>query len=302
MIALLFVAMGFRKIRPTHRAVVERLGKYHKFQESGLIWVIPFVDRQISVNITEQMVEAGRQEVITSDNLNAMVDVQAYYKIKDSVDAVKASLYGAYNAQVQIVNLLQTTLRNVIGTKDFKSVNSLRGELNTAIKTQIEPQITAWGMEIVRVELKEVVAPKDVQDTMNAIIKASNEKKSSVDFASAKENEADGIKRASIKKAEGDKQSALLTAQGKAGAMIIEAMAEAKSIKLVNESANEYFKGNAQLLKQFEVNRDALEKNTKIVFVEKGMNPMVVIGEKDTIIPMTKPENTVPPKSQKSAN
>ncbi len=292
-IVVIFVAAGIRIVRPTHRAVVERLGKYNRYQNPGIIWIMPFVEKQISVNITEQMTEAMEQEIITKDNLNAKVDAQVYFKVQPSEDTVKASLYNVYNYSHQIIALAQTSLRNIIGGKDFVEVNSKRNDLNGEIKTLIQAQTTAWGIDIVRVELKQIVPPKDVQDTMNKVIQAQNTKTAAIDFATATETQANGQQRAAIQNATGVKQALILEAEGKAQAIIAVADATAKQIEVVNNAANKFFVGNAQLLKQFETNQAALENNTKIVFTEKGSSPVIVIGEKDTIIPIQKPSNTV---------
>jgi regulator of protease activity HflC (stomatin/prohibitin superfamily) len=171
-LVLIFLLSGIRIVRPTHRAVVERLGKYNRYQEPGIIWIVPFIEKQISVNITEQMTEAMEQEIITKDNLNAKVDAQVYFKVRPSEDSVKSSLYGVYNYSHQIIALAQTSLRNVIGGKDFVEVNSKRNNLNDEIKTLIQAQTIAWGIDIVRVELKQIVPPTDVQETMNKVIQA----------------------------------------------------------------------------------------------------------------------------------
>jgi hypothetical protein len=111
--ALLFVVaavvviflMGIRIVRPTHRGLVERLGKYRRFADRGFNWIIPLIDRMIQVNITEQMVDAQPQEIITNDNLNARVDAQVYFKVKEDEESVKSSQYNVNNYQYQIVNL-----------------------------------------------------------------------------------------------------------------------------------------------------------------------------------------------------
>ncbi|MBM3310789.1 MAG: SPFH/Band 7/PHB domain protein, partial [Candidatus Aminicenantes bacterium] len=128
-IAILFFS-GIRIVRPTHRGLVERLGKYKRFARRGFNWVIPVVDRMFQVNITEVMVDAQPQEIITNDNLNARVDAQVYFKVKDDEESVKFSQYNVYNYQWQIVNLARTTLRNIIGTLTLKSANSERGKIN----------------------------------------------------------------------------------------------------------------------------------------------------------------------------
>jgi regulator of protease activity HflC (stomatin/prohibitin superfamily) len=134
----------------------------------------------------------------------------------------------------------------------------------------------SWGIEIVRTELKEIDPPKDVQETMNKVVKAENEKIAAIDSATAAETVADGIKRAKIKEAEGYKQSKILHAEG-----------EAEAIKLVNEAANKYFIGNAQLLKRLETLEASLKNNAKIV-IPTGSELVNVIGEMAGVLPLTK--------------
>ena len=125
------------------------------------------------VNITEFMVDAEPQEIITDDNLNARVDAQVYFKIKDDEDNVKASQYNVNNFRWQIVNLARTTLRNIIGTLTLKSANSERGKINVELHNTLEKETAKWGLQIVRTELKEIDPPKDVQETMNKVVKKS---------------------------------------------------------------------------------------------------------------------------------
>ena len=114
-ILFLFIT-GIRIIRPTRRGLIERLGKYHRFANPGFHWVAPFIDKMYRVNITELLVNANPQEIITNDNLNAMVDAQIYYKVKADEESVKSSQYNVNDVNYQIVNLSRSTLRNIIGT------------------------------------------------------------------------------------------------------------------------------------------------------------------------------------------
>lgn len=281
---------GLKIIRPTHRAAIETLGKYTGFRKSGLTFVIPIFQKLYSVNITEKLVEVEKQEVITKDNLNCNVDAQVYYKVSEDEDSLKKALYAVNNYESQIVQLARTTLRNVIGTKEFTTVNSDRKVLNSEIFESIQNETLKWGISILKVELKEVVPPPDVQETMNQIIKASNAKSSAIDFATAKETEADGEKRASIKRSEGIKQSRILEAEGQATAITKVAEATAKQIELVNTAANTYFKENAVKLKQLEVTQASLQNNSKIIITEDGLSPTIVVNESDTkIIPTREP-------------
>jgi regulator of protease activity HflC (stomatin/prohibitin superfamily) len=265
-IIFLFVK-GIKIVRPTRRGLVERLGKYHHFANPGFHWLIPIVDNMYIVNITEQLVNADPQEIITNDNLNAMVDAQIYYKVKDTEEDVKNSQYNVNNVSYQIVNLSRSTLRNIIGTMSLKSANSERGRINRDLHEILIRETTHWGIDIVRAELKEIDPPKDVQDTMNKIVKAENEKIAAVDFATAAETTADGTKRAEIKKAEGIRQARILSAEG-----------EAEAIRLVNEAADKYFVGNSQLLKRLETAQFALQNNAKII-VPANQQLVNIIGD-----------------------
>ena len=269
-----FFMLGIRIIRPTRRGLVERLGKYKKFAQPGFHWIIPIVDKIYRVNVTEQMVGAQPQEIITNDNLNAIVDAQIYFKIKNDEENVKNSQYNVNNVDEQIVNLARTTLRNIIGTLTLKSANSERGRINEELLKVLVKETSNWGIDIVRAELKEIDPPKDVQETMNKIVKAENEKIAAIDFATAAETTADGEKRAAIKKAEGVRQAKILQAGG-----------EAEAIKLVNDAADKYFIGNAQLLKKLETVENALKANAKVVI--PGNTELInVIGELAGVMPL----------------
>ena len=280
------ILSGIRIIRPTNRAAIETLGKYTRFQNSGITFIMPFVQKLYSVNITEQLVDVMRQEVITKDNLNCTVDAQVYFKVGTTEKELKSALYQVNNYDVQIVQLARTTLRNVIGDNMFKDVNSQRGKFNREVYETMAVETKDWGITIVRVELKEIEPPDDVQETMNMVIKAENDKQSAIDFANARETKADGERRASIKEAEGVRQSLILQAEGESQAIERVAAARAKEIQLVNEAAEKYFIGNAKELKELEVTQASLEKNSKIVLTDKGISPTLVLNETgETIIP-----------------
>jgi regulator of protease activity HflC (stomatin/prohibitin superfamily) len=275
LVVILFFA-GIKIVRPTQRGLIERLGKYHNFANPGFHWIIPVIDKMYKVNVTEQMVDAEPQEIITNDNLNARVDAQVYFKVKSDEESVKGSVYNVNNYRYQIVNLARTTLRNIIGTLTLKSANSERGKINAELYKTLHTETQSWGIEIVRTELKEIDPPKDVQETMNKVVKAENEKIAAIDFATAAETTADGVKRAKIKEAEGFKQSKILHAEG-----------EAEAIRLVNEAADKYFIGNAQLLRKLEATENSLQHNSKIV-VPVGSELVNVIGEMAGALPLPK--------------
>jgi regulator of protease activity HflC (stomatin/prohibitin superfamily) len=283
-VLLLFFLLGIRIVRPTHRGLVERLGKYNRYANPGFHWIIPIVERMFRVDIRELLVDAQPQMIITNDNLNARVDAQVYLKVKADEDSVKASQYNVANYEMQIVNLARTTLRNIIGTLTLKSANSERGRINEELRRTLLQETASWGIEILRTELKEIDPPEDVQITMNKVVKAENEKIAAVDFATATETQADGQRRAEIKKAEGTKQARILEAEG-----------QAQAIQLVNEAADRYFIGNAQILRKLEAVERALIQNAKVV-VPGDTQLINVIGDLAGVTPVP-----VPPKPAASA-
>ncbi len=266
-IVLLFF-MSLRTVRPTDRGLVERFGKYNRFAQPGLTFLIPFgIERLIRVNITEMMVSSEKREIITADSLNAEVDSNVYFKVKSEEENVKRSVYGVYNYREQIVALAKTTLRNIIGTMTLKEANSERNKINLALYEQLAKETSHWGIEIVRTELKEIQPPQAVQEVMNSVVVANNQKIAAQDFATATETKADGERRAAIKMAEGQRQAQILKAEG-----------EAQAIKLVNEAADKYFIGNAQLLRKLEALEKSLSTNSKIV-LPSGQSLVNVIGD-----------------------
>jgi regulator of protease activity HflC (stomatin/prohibitin superfamily) len=274
LVIIIFLFSGIRIVRPTHRGLIERLGKYVKFAQPGFHWIIPYIDKMYLVNVTEQMVDAQPQEIITNDNLNARVDAQVYFRVLETEENVKSSLYNVDNYTLQIVNLARTTLRNIIGTLTLRSANSERGKMNAELHETLKAETESWGIVIVRTELKEIDPPKDVQETMNKVVKAENEKIAAIDYATAAETVADGVKRAKIKEAEGYKRAKVLHAEG-----------EAEAIQLVNVAADEFFTGNAQLLRKLEALENALQANTKIV-IPTGSDLINVIGEMAGVLPV----------------
>lgn len=267
-VIVILIFMSLRTVRPTDRGLIERFGKYNRFAEPGLHFILPFgIERLVRQNITEMMVSSERREIITADSLNAEVDSNVYFKVKPEEENVKRSVYGVYNYSSQIVALAQTTLRNIIGTMTLKEANSERNKINKELYEQLARETANWGIEIVRTELKEIQPPQAVQEVMNSVVVANNQKIAAQDFATAVETKADGERRASIKLAEGQKQAAILRAEG-----------DALAIKLVNEAANQYFIGNAQLLRRLETVEKSLVSNAKIV-LPAGESLVNVIGD-----------------------
>ena len=225
------------------------------------------------VNITEQRVDIDPQSIITKDKLNAIVDGVVYYKV---IDAQK-SIYNVNNFALSVPSLAKTTLRAVIGKMTLTEANENRDKINENVEKILSKGVSKWGIEVVRVELQRIEPPSDVQDAMNQVVKAENEKIAALDLATAIETQADGERRAEIKKAEGI-----------AAAIRLKADADGDAIKIVNEAAEKYFVGNAQLLKRLETVSEALRDNAKII-VPSGSDLVNVISDlAGTTVPLVK--------------
>jgi regulator of protease activity HflC (stomatin/prohibitin superfamily) len=278
---LIILFAGFKTVRPIERGVIERFGKFQRTKEAGLTWIIPMIDRMYKVNITEQMVDVLPQMVITKDKLNAEVDAVVYYLIKD----VKASIYNVDNHRAQLTSLARTTLRAVIGNMTLTDANEKRSDINSKVETVLDKETNSYGVEVLRVEIQKIEPPEDVQDAMNKVVKAEQEKIAAMDMATATETRADGDKRAEIKKAEGIKRGLVLSAEGEAEAIKAVADANATKIKVVNEAANKYFVGNAQILKKIEAVEVSLKDNAKILVDTNKVQTIVTEAAGVTPIP-----------------
>jgi regulator of protease activity HflC (stomatin/prohibitin superfamily) len=266
--------LGIKIIRPIEVGVVEFLGKYSKTATAGLNWINPLSHRMFRVNITERRVDIDPQSIITKDKLNAEVDGVVYYKV---VDAQKA-IYNVHNFELSVPSLAKTTLRAVIGKMTLTEANENRDLINSEVEKILELEVHKWGINVVRVELQRIEPPPDVQIAMNQVVKAENEKIAALDLAHAIETKADGERRAEIKKAEGI-----------AAAIKLKAEADGEAIRIVNEAAEKYFVGNAQLLKKLETVSEALRDNTKIIVPSDSDLVNVISDMAGAPVPIPKP-------------
>jgi len=260
---IVLFASGVKIVRPIEKGIVEFLGKYSKTASAGFNWITPFFHKMYRVNITERRVDIDPQSIITKDKLNAIVDGVVYYKV---VDANKA-IYQVNDFELSVPSLAKTTLRAVIGKMTLTEANENRDKINHEVEKILDFEVNKWGIEVIRVELQRIEPPEDVQTAMNQVVKAENEKIAALDLATAIETQADGEKRAEIKKAEGI-----------AAAIKLKAEADGEAIKIVNEAAEKYFVGNAQLLKKLETVSEALRDNSKII-VPSGSDLVNVISD-----------------------
>lgn len=273
LLGVLIFVRGIKIIRPVEVGIVEFLGRYSKTANAGFNWIMPFFMKMYRINITERRVDIDPQSIITKDKLNAIVDGVVYYRVEEAQKAI----YNVNNFATSVPSLAKTTLRAVIGKMTLTEANENRDQINDEVEKILSKEVTKWGIDVVRVELQRIEPPDDVQEAMNQVVKAENEKIAALDLATAIETKADGERRAEIKKAEGI-----------AAAIRLKADADGDAIQTVNVAAEEYFVGNAQLLKKLETVAEALKDNTKII-VPSDIDLVNVISDlAGTPVPITK--------------
>ena len=237
-IFILAVIIANIKIVPqAHAFVVERLGAFHSAWGTGLHIKIPFIDRIArKVSLKEQVIDFPPQPVITKDNVTMQIDTVVYFQITDP----KLYAYGVENPISAIENLSATTLRNIIGEMELDHTLTSRDVINSKIRVILDEATDPWGIKVNRVELKNIIPPKEIQDSMEKQMKAERERR-------AKILDAEGEKRSAILIAEGQKESAVLRAdavketkireaQGEAEAVLTVQRARAEAVKLMNEA------------------------------------------------------------------
>ena len=253
------------KIVPQANAyVVERLGAYHATWSTGMHFKVPFIDRIAKkVSLKEQVIDFPPQPVITKDNVTMQIDTVIYFQITDS----KLYAYGVERPISAIENLSATTLRNIIGDMELDHTLTSRDIINSKIRVILDEATDAWGIKVNRVELKNIIPPKEIQDSMEKQMKAERERR-------AKILDAEGEKRSAILIAEGQKESAVLRAeavretkireaQGEAEAILSVQRALADSLKMLNESNPNEAVLALKSLEEFEKAADG--KSTKII-------------------------------------
>ena len=238
LVVLLIVLIANIHIVPqAHAYVVERLGSYHDTWSNGLHVKIPFIDKvSKKVNLMEQVVDFPPQSVITKDNVRMQIDTVVYYQITDC----KLYAYGVTNPIFAIENLTATTLRNMIGELDLDGTLTSRDTINTKMRAILDQATDAWGIKVNRVELKNIIPPREIQDAMEKQMKAERERREAILRAEGEKNSAilvaEGRKQSAILDAEAEKQAAILRAEAVREARIREAEGEAEAILKVQEA------------------------------------------------------------------
>ncbi len=227
---LLLVLISCIKIVPqAHVYVVERLGAYYSSWTTGPHMLVPFIDKVAKkVSIKERVVDFNPQPVITKDNVTMQIDTVVFYQITDA----KQYAYGVEKPLVAIENLTATTLRNIIGDLELDSTLTSRDVINTKITSILDQATDRWGIKVNRVELKNILPPREIQDAMEKQMKAERERREKI-------LQAEGEKKSAVLVAEGEKESQILRAQAEKESQILKAEAEKQAMILRADAARE---------------------------------------------------------------
>ncbi len=261
----IIVPMFIRKINQWEVGLREFLGKYTDTVGPGIFFLIPGIQSVRKVDIREQVVTVPEQQIITKDNVGMAVDGIIYVQITDPYQAT----YDINNVFMAVVNLAQTNLRSVLGTMTLDETLSNREMINARLLESLDRETGKWGIKVLRVEIKRLDPPDDIQNSMSKQMKAEREKRAQIleaeGYKQSLITKSEGDKQSQILQAEGEKESQLLRAQGEASAMVAVAEAKAKSLELEANAAVEYFKWAAVTKEQLKVIEWALGQNTKYI-------------------------------------
>jgi regulator of protease activity HflC (stomatin/prohibitin superfamily) len=237
LILLIIIIRSFIIVPQAHAVIVERLGKYNRTLTPGLHVVIPFIEkRSFLISKKEQVLDFKPQPVITKDNVTMQIDTVVYFHITDT----KLYLYGVESPLIAMENLTATTLRNIIGDLELDQTLTSRDTINAQMREILDLATDSWGIKVTRVELKNILPPRDIQEAMEKQMRAEREKREAI-------LRAQGTKQAAILEAEGEKESAILRAEakkieaikiaeGEAEAIIRKYEAQAEGIRLISEA------------------------------------------------------------------
>lgn len=255
-IAVVALAFSVRVIKQYEKGLIIRLGRYDHTADAGLVFLIPFIDSLIRVDMREAVINVLPQQVITSDNVVVTVDAVIYYKV---VDPVKAE-FEIQNFNFAATTLAQTNLRNLIGDKQLDETLTARDVINTSLREVLDEATNPWGVKVTKVELQKIDPPQDITNAMSKQMKAEREK------------------RANILEAQGLREAAILKAEGEAQARLLRADAEAKSIELVALAAEKNFTERAKELRRLEVAEKVLAGNSTKYIIPTGADIVNVLG------------------------
>ena len=257
--AIIFFVNGFKVIKQQEVMIIERLGRFNKILEPGLQFIIPILDAPRAIrtkkairtmtnetyqvisttnriDLRETLFDFPPQNVITKDNVKISINALLYYQIVDP----KSAIYEIENLPDAIEKLTQTTLRNIIGEMDLDMTLTSRDKINEKMRDVLDDATNKWGVKVNRVELQDIIPPKEIQTSMEKQMKAERDKRAAILEAEGQKQaailQAEGVKESQIQRAEGEKQAAILKADGLKQARILEANGEAEAIRNIIEA------------------------------------------------------------------
>lgn len=236
-LSLIILCCSVRIVRQATAVVVERLGKYRKTLETGVHVVLPFFDRTSKpISLKEIVADFKPQPVITKDNVTMQIDTVVYFQITDA----KLFTYGVDSPIKAIENLTATTLRNIVGELELDETLTSRDTVNTKMRVILDEATDPWGIKINRVELKNILPPKDIQDAMEKQMRAERERREQILRAEGEKRSsilvAEGEKQAQILRAEAEKEAKIMAAEARKAELIALAEGESAAINLINNS------------------------------------------------------------------
>ena len=277
LIILVVIFIAGIKIIPQSKAyVVERLGAYHRTMQTGMHYVFPFIEKiSNKVSLKEIVKDFAPQPVITKDNVTMQIDTVVYFQITDP----KLYSYGVENPINAIENLTATTLRNIIGELELDETLTSRDVINTKMRSILDEATDPWGVKVNRVEVKNILPPRDIQESMEKQMRAERERREAI-------LKAEGEKKAAILIAEGEKESTILRADAEKEAKIKRAEAEAASILKIQEATAQGLKllKDAKMdeavlkLKSYEAMKDVANGNATKIIVPSDLQNLVTAG------------------------
>jgi len=254
-------------LRPFERGIQESLGKYRRFVMPGMGFQIPIVHVVRVRDVREHTMDIHPQSVITKDNVEIQVDGIMWVRPAIEEDAIKRTFYNIDNWKRAIIQLAMTNLRQEFGDLTLDESLVARETIATNLQRILNAFAVEWGLSVSKVEIRLIDPPDDIKQAMHKQKTAEQERRSMRLLATGEYEAAEQQKLARIQRAEGEREAAIQVAQGKA-----------EAIRLVNEAAQRYFTGNAQILKQLETIENSLRENAKIVLTEHGISPTLLLG------------------------
>lgn len=272
-VLIIIVIRGIKIVPQTQAFVVERIGKYYKTWGTGIHFLVPFIDKIAidpngyhgngkldtprvigRVNLKEQVVDFDPQPVITKDNVTMQIDTVVYYQISDA----KSYVYGVTNPIRALDNLTTTTIRNIIGSLDLDQSLTSRNIINEQMRAILDEATDPWGIKVFRVEVKNIMPPKDIREAMEKQMRAERERREAILLAEGEKKaavlKAEGIKESEILRAQAEKEAAILRAEAKKEATIREAEGQAEAILKVQEATAK----GLEMIKDVDVNKGVL--------------------------------------------